>query len=233
MCRYLDKNRISLPPIETVITSSETLYGFQRKMIERLLNCSIFDEYGQAEFTVYAAQCEKGSYHLSDELHLVEILESNGNRSLEEDVGEVGEVVGTSLVNYVMPFIRYKTGDLAVWGEGYNCSCGRALPIIKQIIGRANDIIVTPGGAITFPHSLFEFHLLKGVDDLQIIQENLDFLRVKVVTNESYNEQTKSMLIRMLREKLNHFFKISVESVEEIPRTLFDKHRLVVSKIVN
>lgn len=233
MSKFLEKNRVLLPSVQIVITSSETLYRPQRKKIECLLNSKICDEYGQAEFTVYAAQCEKGSYHLSDELHLVEIMKNSESKALKGDVGEVGEVVGTSLVNYVMPFIRYKTGDLAVRDEGYKCPCGRILPVIRQIVGRANDIIITPRGTITFPHSLFEFHLLKGVDDLQIIQENLDFLRVKVVINEAYNERTKLILINMLNEKLNHFFKISVEPVEEIPRTLFDKHRLVVSKIFN
>lgn len=233
MSKFLKKSGISLPSVEIVITSSETLYRPQREKIENLLKSRIFDEYGQAEFTVYAAQCEKGSYHLSDELHLVEIIKNSEGKGLKGDVGEVGEVVGTSLVNYAMPLIRYKTGDLAVRDEEYECPCGRALPVIRQIVGRANDIIVTRGGAITFPHSLFEFHLLKGVDDLQIIQENLDFLRVKVVINEAYNERTKLMLINMLREKLNHLFEISVEPVEEIPRTLLDKHRLVVSKISN
>ena len=233
MSKFLEKNGISLPSVKIVITSSETLYRPQREKIESLLNSKIFDEYGQAEFTVYAAQCEKGSYHLSDELHLVEIIKNSESKTLKGDVGEVGEVVGTSLVNYAMPFIRYKTGDLAVRDEEYVCPCGRALPVLRQIVGRANDILVTPGGAITFPHSLFEFHLLKGVDDLQIIQENIDFLRVKVVTNGAYNERTKLMLIDMLREKLNHSFKINVETVEEIPRTLLDKHRLVVSKISN
>ena len=190
----------------------------------------LFDEYGQAEFTVYAAQCGKGSYHLSNELHLVEITKNREDIAWQ---GDVGEVVGTSLVQYAMPFIRYKTGDLAVLDEEYQCPCGRALPVLRQIVGRANDIIVTPGGAITFPHSLFEFHLLKGVDDLQIIQENIDFLRVKVVTNEAYSVEAKLLLISMLREKLNYSSKISVEPVKEIPRTLLDKHRLVISKISN
>ena len=47
----------------------------------------------------------------------VEVLDENGQHVKE---GETGEVVVTSFSNYVMSFIRYRTGDLVEYGGKKN-----------------------------------------------------------------------------------------------------------------
>ncbi len=58
--------------------------------------------------------------------------------------GEDGEVVVTHLDNWAMPFIRYRTGDVAQF-DNTSCGCGRHLSIMKKIQGRTMDFVVTPG----------------------------------------------------------------------------------------
>ena len=49
--------------------------------------------------------------------------------------GEVGEIVVTDLFNLYMPFIRYRTGDLAV-STRECCPCGRGFPLLDRVEGR-------------------------------------------------------------------------------------------------
>ena len=49
--------------------------------------------------------------------------------------GEAGEIVVTHLATRDFPFIRYRTGDVAVLDER-RCPCGRGLPLLKDIQGR-------------------------------------------------------------------------------------------------
>lgn len=58
--------------------------------------------------------------------------------------GEDGEVVVTHLDNWAMPFIRYRTGDVAQF-DNTSCGWGRHLSIMKKIQGRTTDFVVTPG----------------------------------------------------------------------------------------
>jgi phenylacetate-CoA ligase len=62
-------------------------------------------------------------------LHYVEILRDDGSPAA---VGEQGEVVVTSLVNYAMPHIRYRIGDVACWSDR-NCECGRHWPLLSEV----------------------------------------------------------------------------------------------------
>src|SRR3546814_13116510 len=84
-----------------------------------------------------ALQCpEHEHYHVQSEAVLLEVLD-------EEDrpcrPGEVGRVVVTPLTNFAMPMIRYAVGGLAAVGAP--CPCGRGLPVLTRILGRARDKI--------------------------------------------------------------------------------------------
>ena len=79
--------------------------------------------------------------HVSAENMIVEIL--NGDKSCK--TGERGEVVVTELKNYVMPLIRYRTGDYASFSDK-PCECRRTLPVICNLMGRAYDTIKNRSG---------------------------------------------------------------------------------------
>ena len=125
-----------------VVTSAETLLAPQRQDIEEVFNCKVYDWYGIMERVAAIGQCEYGNYHINSEYGIVEILDENGNPVQN---GERGEIIATSLHNHAMPFIRYRTNDLAVADDdGKKCECGRGLPLVKSIFGRVEDFVVTP-----------------------------------------------------------------------------------------
>nr|HDM59341.1 phenylacetate--CoA ligase family protein [Bacillota bacterium] len=67
LCSFMKKRpEIPRPPAPVaIITSAETLYDHHRALIEGMLRCKIYDEYGCNELSLLATQCDGGSYHLN------------------------------------------------------------------------------------------------------------------------------------------------------------------------
>jgi len=131
------------PRPKAVVTSGEMLFPKQRDQIEGFFSCPVFDRYGIREFGDVAHECEKHEgLHVFNDLYHAEVLDEGGT---PVKPGETGELVVTDLSNHYMPFIRYRTGDLAVQTDRL-CSCGRGLPLLERIEGRPFDAIRTTSG---------------------------------------------------------------------------------------
>ena len=141
--------------------------------------------------------------------------------------GEVGEVVGTSLLREYQPFIRYRLGDFAAW-DPEPCPCGRAMPVIKEVVGRVEDVVVGPDG-----RQMVRFggvfsnqpHVREG----QIIQETLDRIRVKIVAANEFGPADVQDIIGRVQQRLGPETEVIVETVDRIPRNKAGKFQAVVS----
>ena len=82
----------------------------------------------------------------------------------------------TDLNNYCMPLIRYRIGDLAKSLGAKDCDCGRGLPLIGDIEGRVQSIIIGANGKY-LPGTYFS-HLFKDyefiVKQYQVLQKKAD-----------------------------------------------------------
>jgi phenylacetate-CoA ligase len=100
-----------------------------------------------------------------------EILDDDG---APVPAGTEGNVVITDLYNYGMPFVRYMNGDRAIADEEA-CPCGRGLPLLRKVVGRRLDVLVTQDGRAVpgefFPHVLKDF---PAVRRFQVIQTSPD-----------------------------------------------------------
>ena len=100
--------------------------------------------YGAVEAGRLAFECAAfDGLHLRPDAVHIEIL--NDGRPVKP--GETGRVYITSLINTVMPIIRYELGDLAAWVPG-DCSCGLWWPRLSLFQGRIGDVIPLPGGRV-------------------------------------------------------------------------------------
>lgn len=116
--------------------SSENLYDWQNKLIVEALKITPFGLYGQTERLAMAAYCEyNNKYHIVPEYGIVELIDENGQ--IITTPNQVGEIVATGFGNYAMPFIRYRTGDLASFSSN-KCICGRSHRILSRIDGRTS-----------------------------------------------------------------------------------------------
>ncbi|RLF52064.1 MAG: phenylacetate--CoA ligase family protein, partial [Thermoplasmata archaeon] len=135
LAKFMNKNKISFPPsIKMVICSGETLFDWQRELLEKTFNCRVYALYAHTEVSVFATTCRYSyNYHVYPEYGITEIVHKDGTPVNKE--GEIGEIVTTGFNNFIFPFIRYRTGDLGVVTY-QKCRCGRDYMLLKNIIGR-------------------------------------------------------------------------------------------------
>lgn len=226
LARFILEERLKAPRLKAIVTTSEKVTPKMREVMEAAYGCRVFEEYSTVENAVFASECERGRLHVSPDAGYVEILRGDGTRC---DPGETGEVVATCLMRHYQPFIRYKLGDMAVW-DTEPCPCKRDMPVIKEVVGRIEDVIVGPDGRqmVRF-HGIFvdQPHVREG----QVIQEALDRIRIKVVPSQGFNQNDiKDIEIRM-RQRLGPEVNIIVECVDIIPRSKAGKFQAVVSMI--
>ncbi len=228
LARYLESKGKVLP-VRAVFTSSETLYSFQRETIERAFSCKIFDYYGMAERVVFATECQAHSgRHLNFEYGLTEIVDDNGAGVAD---GENGMVVSTSLQNFGMPLIRYKTSDMSNI-QASVCKCGRQMPLLAEVTTKAEDIVTRPDGTMISPSILTHpFKPMYNIEESQIIQEDLTHITIKIVKRDGYSEKDTKTLLEKFQERVGKDMVVSLDFVDSIPRTKSGKFRWVISKV--
>jgi phenylacetate-CoA ligase len=152
--------------------------------------------------------------------------EDNGNTFIKE-------IVGTSLYNYSMPLIRYKTGDyVKLKRSPEKCSCQRSFPSIVSIIGRDTDVIITPDRrAVTCFHMVFKNS--PGIIMGQVIQEDMNHLLVKIVPASENLEHIDKVLIENIRDFVGNDMNIKIEytKIDGIKKDKLGKFKTIISKI--
>ena len=214
--------------VEVVFATAEVLYEHQRQAISAQFGgVPVVDSYGSREGGFVSHQCREGTYHVMDLNFIVEYLRDG------EPVGpgEDGEIVLTHLDNWGMPFIRYRTGDVAQPCAG-KCDCGRSLSAMQEIRGRTTDFIVTPDGR--WQHALSLIYVVRdieGVEEFKILQEAVDDLRVLLKVNQRYPATGDQRIRTGFKKRMGEGVGVVVDHVGEIPRDASGKYRYVVSKV--
>ena len=214
--------------IRVAFVTSERLYDNQRADIERVFGCPVANGYGGRDAGFIAHQCPEGGMHLTAEDVVVELLDREGRPVAD---GEPGEIVVTHLATRDFPFIRYRTGDVAVMDDR-RCTCGRGLPMLKEIQGRTTDFVVAADGTVM--HGLALIYVLRdlpAVASFRIVQESLQLTRVQVVPGEGYGPQTVRLIEQGLQARLGGGVRIDVERVDAIAAEKSGKFRFVASKV--
>ena len=208
-----------IPPPRIVIADSEPLTPSMRGRIRAALGTEPVDVYGLEEVSNFAWECEHhAGMHISADSHIVEVV---------APAGEIGPLVVTALGMWTMPFIRYETGDLAEMAP-HPCPCGRTLPLLAALHGRAIDSLELPGGRrLLWPY----FHVVLGsereVVQWQVRQTSRVDIAVSVVLRGGTAASREGIRAR-LQERLPAEVRVVVESVVSIPLEANGKRRLVI-----
>jgi phenylacetate-CoA ligase len=214
--------------IRVAFVTSERLYEDQRAQIARTFGCEVANGYGGRDAGFIAHQCPHGSMHITAEDIIVEIVDSAGQGVPD---GARGEIVVTHLATRDFPFIRYRTGDIGALGVAV-CSCGRGLPVLKDIEGRSTDFVIARDGTVM--HGLALIYILRDLPDIhafKIVQESLNHTRVMLVPSRPLGHATREHIVAGFRARLGREVVIDVEVVMEIPPEKSGKFRYVVSKV--
>lgn len=214
------------PDLRAIITTSEKLTPSGRAQIERAFECRVFEEYGTVEDAVYACEHADRTLRLSPDAGILELLRPNGT-IVEPTSGDEGETITTGFIRRSQLFIRYRLGDVAAWDPVPDPAL--ALPKLREIVGRVEDVVVGLDGRRTVRfHGVFTE--VPGVREAQIIQEARDLIRVKVVGGSEYTDASSQEIVRRIHARLTTGMRVEVERVDSIPRTKAGKFQAVINR---
>ena len=225
LARFFKELQLMVQPLKAVITSSEKLTGEMRQVFKEVYGCKTYDTWSGVEACGLITECEHQTMHISPDAGLIEVLNENKQPAKP---GEIGEVYCTGFINYDQPLIRYAIGDSIILSEK-KCTCGREMPVVKEILGRNEDVIIGKDGRemVRF-HSIFNG--LHSVKQAQVIQENTNSLIIKVVADEKLDKKEEQLMRERIVSQLGDI-NIYFDCVENIPLNENGKFIAVVSKI--
>ena len=228
LAKYL-QSRGETFPVRAAITSSETLYDFQRRVIAERFACPVFDYYAAAERVVFSGECEHhDGHHISMEYGAAEVVDERG---MPVPTGTVGTLVGTSLHNLALPMLRYATNDMSARRER-PCSCGRGLEVMAEVTTKAEDTLTLPDGRLISPSVLTHpFKPLDCIDGSQIVQTAPDAVTVRLIPGPAYTPAHTEQLVRDLAERLGAGVRIDVEMVDRLEVSANGKFKWVISRV--
>jgi phenylacetate-CoA ligase len=222
-CRWLQELGIDDYRPPAVLTCAESLLDHQRQVVTEVLACPIYDFYNQNERACLVSTCEHGTYHVHDEYSFMELVPG-----AEADTRAI---VATTFHNRAMPLIRYQTDDLAeVGGPGAACACGRTYRSVGRIIGRVEDVVITPDGRhVGRLDAAFKYS--PGIRMSQVIQDSPDAIQVRIVPAATFAQSDLDRLEHELRARLGPAIGIRYDTVEEILPGKNGKVQFMVSNL--
>lgn len=173
-------------PLDAVFVSSEVTLPWMKDAIKKAFKCEVIDFYGQVERLMWGITCTNGNLHL---LPLSSIIEIYDNKP-----------VVTTLINYRMPLIRYELDD-EIYFIDKKCGCGKTWPLIKPIVTRRGDYLLTPSGkVISSPILTIAFWGIEGIGEVQIHQIEYNKVIIRISPTENFNESSLNKIIHNLKE---------------------------------
>ncbi len=222
----LSDKDISLKGLKAINTTGNILFPEIRALVEDRFAVKIFDSYSCEGGPNFFECHTHESYHSSMEYGISEIL----NDELQEAKdGELGRLYTTDLWNYASPFIRYDSADI-VRKSDKPCSCGRKLQSISQVIGRDNDVIISPNGKFLIAQTFTTyFKYIPEVMQFQIYQKSLTEIEIRIKADiKKINLDLKNKIIKYWDDYLSHTMKIELLIMDEIPLSPSGKRRFLL-----
>jgi phenylacetate-CoA ligase len=213
-----------------IISTSMMLLEPERRMIEEVFQCRVTDRYGCEEVSLIACECERHEgFHLNVDHLVVEFLRDDGT---EAEPGEEANIVVTDLINRGMPLIRYRVEDMGVPSDRI-CSCGRGLPLMEGVAGRSADFLKRADGSLVAGVSLVERTLtaIPGIEQMQLVQDGLQQLCVKVVKDGSFDEASEHKLRDEFQEVFGGETTVEIKYVPALDQTRSGKFRFAICNI--
>ena len=217
--------------IHGIALVSENVYAYQMELFRKVFNCPILKHFGHSERVVMAASMpDDDRYFFWPQYGKLELLDQQGNPITKP--GEIGEIVGTSFDNRVMPFIRYRTGDLAVWSErehpllpGY--------PVCERIEGRLQEFVVCKDHRLVSITTLGAAHFeeLAEAERIQYEQHHAGYLILNVQVTKPLSETIRKRVSRAVVEKTQNGCEVDVREVEQILRSPRGKHKMLIQHL--
>ena len=152
VAKAMNEHGLTSPELRLVKGTSEMILDVYQPEALKAFGRRIVSEYGAAEAGLIAFECPSGRMHINVEDVIVETDADGG-------------IIVTNLASLSFPIIRYQLGDVVKLSND-SCVCGRAHPIISEVVGRRGGTVIGAVGkypALTFYYVFKNIALRHGV----------------------------------------------------------------------
>jgi len=220
--------RIHAPKV--ISYGGDSLQEPDRRIIEVEYGIPVVSRYQACEALNIMYQCEKRSgFHICTDQVALRIVDTEGNTL---PAGSTGEIVISNLINRATVLLNYRMGDLGALSPN-PCDCGRTLPILMGLQGRADDLIMlSDGEAVHESVILPRLYFVPGVVQAQVTQKSLTSFLIKVVLVKGTDIETarKELAVRFLGLLgRTDGITLDIESVDVIPQEKSGKFKSIIS----
>ena len=218
--------------VRGILLYSENVYGFQMKLLQDVFACPVLKHFGQSERVLMAATMpDDDRYFFWPQYGHFELVDQIGNSITQP--GVVGEIVGTGFDNQAMPFIRYRTGDMAMLSDRPGHPLLPGYPAAETIEGRLQEFLVCRDHRLVSITTMGAAHFdeLALVDAIQYEQSEPGHFILNVVSRRPLDEKARRNIAHAVVVKTQSGCSAEVRAVGEIPRTERGKHRMLVQHL--
>lgn len=225
LAKFLIKDKIELNfKLKGIYLTAESFDSSYIELLNSGLKCPVYGQYGHSEVSIFAFTLANSLEYICSPIYgYTEILDEKGNHVKE---GESGEVVVTGFSNKAMPFIRYKTGDIAIYG-----GCQNGIVKLKSLQGRTVDYIINNKNeriyltALGFSKRVKSFSKIKK---WQFEQNKKGEIIVRIVKDIVFSDSDELEIIQLFA---SFEIKATVEFVDQIPLTIRGKRRFLIQNL--
>ena len=222
-----EQGLLPLHGLRAVFAYAETIFPWQKRIIEESFNTRVFPHYGMFEGVIFGGGCEYSDlYHLYPQYGITEFVGMDDGRH---------EMVGTGFRNYAMPLIRYRTMDIAVKGSDSCGGCNRNHQLVESIDGRMNEFLVTKDGKMFYTSlSGLDSDIFQNVKQFQLYQDEPGIAYLKIVRGHTYTDSDTLLMSEQINKRFNipeSGLEIHIVFVEAIERTASGKILMTDQKL--
>jgi phenylacetate-CoA ligase len=230
LCLFAQKQKRDLRGlgVQVVFSTGEVLWPHQRQVISETLHCPVADGYGGRDSGFISHECPQGGMHILSDAVIVEVVDSSGQ---PVPMGQSGQIVVTDLYSHEVPFIRYATGDQGTL-SAEPCRCGRPMPLLEKLDGRAMDFFLTrdgrtiPGGSI-----FYAFYGIDGIERFRVIQKKVEHFHIQIVASGRYRAEDEARIRQGVIRRVRSEVEVTFEYLDDFPPERTGKFRCIVSEV--
>ncbi len=214
--------------IRAIFGTAETITEQLKIEVEDYFKTRILNQYASSEGAPFIVECPLGKLHLELQSGVFEVLDSNNQQTKK------GRLIVTSFTTHGTPLIRYDIGD-EIELEEKSCKCGNNNPLVKEILGRSSDYLVSLDyGKINLGNISNTLKNVTGIIKMQVIQEEVNSIHIKICADpKEYTQNAEKIFLQNWRERMGNQQIITIEIVEEIPNEKSGKFKMVINKLNN
>lgn len=196
--------RMHLPRV--LFYGAECMTDPGKQFIEKEFGITVLSMYNAVEAFKIGFLCEvRNGFHLHDDLCHLRITDTDG---ADLAPGTKGHVVITNLINRGTILLNYRLGDVGslAWSK---CPCGRSLPLLAELEGRKEDILLLSNGEFVHPRAIWAvLNQRNEVLKYQLIQHRPNQFELRLVTRDP---QAYQLVVRTILTDLRRLLGESAE----------------------